>query len=104
MAKIITTTINIEDEAKLIKSLEAKIAELQLWKTINLQNCKPVFLQSDLQMLSETISILLHLRKNTWNFITHLSNNQLIKSFQSCRVYTLHLEFNRIHIVLNLNK
>ncbi len=29
MAKIITTTINIEDEAKLIKSLEAKIAELQ---------------------------------------------------------------------------
>ncbi len=44
MAKIITTTINIEDEAKLIKSLEAKIAELQLWKTITLQNYKQVHL------------------------------------------------------------
>lgn len=34
----------------------------------------------------------------------HLSNNRLIKSFQSCRGYPLHLEFNRIHIVLNSGK
>ena len=51
MAKIITTTINIEDKAKLIKSLEAKIAELQELKEEKVTAIKEVMENNNLTEL-----------------------------------------------------
>lgn len=63
MAKVIVTNLNLEEEVKIIKTWEEKIAELsqmkeekvnqikELMEKSNYQNFKPVHLQSGFQKL-----------------------------------------------------
>ena len=51
MAKVITTNINLEDSAKVIKSIDAKIAELKELREEKVAEVKEVMAQADVMEL-----------------------------------------------------
>ncbi len=51
MAKVITTNINLEDNAKVIKSIDAKIAELKELREEKISEVKEVMAQADVMEL-----------------------------------------------------
>lgn len=51
MAKVITTNINLEDNAKVIKSIDAKIAELKELREEKVSEVKEVMAQADVMEL-----------------------------------------------------
>lgn len=51
MAKVITTNINLEDNAKVIKSIDAKIAELKELREEKVAEVKEVMTQADVMEL-----------------------------------------------------
>lgn len=51
MAKVITTNINLEDNAKIIKSIDAKIAELKELREEKVAEVKEVMAQADVMEL-----------------------------------------------------
>ena len=51
MAKLITTTINLENNAKVIKSLDAKIAELKELRDEKVAEVKSVMAEADVMEL-----------------------------------------------------
>lgn len=51
MAKVITTNINLEDNAKVIKSIDAKIAELKELRDEKVAEVKKVMAQADVMEL-----------------------------------------------------
>lgn len=51
MAKVITTNINLEDNAKVIKSIDAKIAELKELRDEKVAEVKEVMAQADVMEL-----------------------------------------------------
>ncbi len=51
MAKVITTNINLEDNAKVIKSIDAKIAELKELREEKVAEVKEVMAQADVMEL-----------------------------------------------------
>lgn len=51
MAKVITTNVNLEDNAKVIKSIDAKIAELKELREEKVSEVKEVMAQADVMEL-----------------------------------------------------
>lgn len=51
MAKVITTNINLEDNAKVIKSIDAKIAELKELREEKVSEVKEIMAQADVMEL-----------------------------------------------------
>lgn len=51
MAKVITTNVNLEDNAKVIKSIDAKIAELKELREEKVAEVKEVMAQADVMEL-----------------------------------------------------
>lgn len=51
MAKVITTNINLEDSAKIIKSIDAKIAELKELREEKVAEVKEVMAKADVMEL-----------------------------------------------------
>lgn len=51
MTKVITTNINLEDNAKVIKSIDAKIAELKELREEKVSEVKEVMAQADVMEL-----------------------------------------------------
>lgn len=51
MAKVITTNINLEDNAKVIKSIDAKIVELKELREEKISEVKEVMAQADVMEL-----------------------------------------------------
>lgn len=97
MTKIITTNINLEDEIRTIKALEAKLEELKelkeekeaeiksYWIMQGLKNYKLVRLQSDLPMLSETTSTHQLSKRSILNYTTPSSSKLITGNSQSHR-------------------